>query len=134
MRKFSLLYAGFAALLVLAFMHFLATLFYFYWTVSWWDNMVHFLGGVSIGILSLWLWWDVLWRRRPSPVAAYLSAIVFVMIIGAGWEIFEYVYNIANPSTGESYFEDTFHDLIADFLGSILAGLVAVKSFTTSKR
>lgn len=134
MRKFSLLYAGFAALLVLAFLHYLAVFFYLYWTISWWDTMVHFIGGVSMGLLSLWLWWDVLWQRRPSPMAAYISSIIFVMIIGAGWEIFEYVNNIANPSIGESYFEDTLHDLIADFLGSILAGLMAVKSFTAGKK
>ena len=44
------------------------------------------------------------------------------MIVGVGWEIFEYANHIANPIG--SYQLDTTFDLVSDFVGALVAGRI----------
>ena len=122
MRK-PLILLTFALVLLLGVFHQVGSMFYLYWSLPWFDNVAHFLGGLAIGVLSIWVIYGLILRSTPSSVKVMLTTIFSVLIIGVGWEIFEHIYGIANP-TGGNYVTDTTHDLIADTLGAILAGII----------
>ncbi len=86
---------------------------------------MHFLGGLSIGLLFIWTAFvsGIFGRRVPTRRSLMLSVIIFTMLVGVGWEVFEHVYDIANPAH-QSYQSDTVQDLIADLLGAVCAGLI----------
>jgi hypothetical protein len=86
---------------------------------------MHFLGGLSIGLLFIWTAFisGVFGRKIPTRHGVMLSVVIFTMLVGVGWEYFEYINDIANPAH-QSYQSDTTQDLIADFFGAICAGLI----------
>lgn len=116
-----LLYISFAVLVFVGILNYIAGVFYLYWTLWWFDNIVHFLGGVSLGFFSLYLSSFVFFKDRVSFTRAAIISFVVAMIASGAWELFEYIYD---PSLfSEKY--DTLHDLIADAIGAILAFLLA---------
>jgi hypothetical protein len=125
--KKSLLFVIFAILAFLGGLHYLGQTFYFYWDLRWYDNLAHFLGGLSMGFLCLWLWYrsGFFGMSVPNKKEAFLTAILGGMLIGLGWEFFEFAYGIANPIG--SYALDTFNDLASDFIGASLAGIVGAR-------
>ncbi|MBX4200448.1 hypothetical protein KW790_03265 [Candidatus Parcubacteria bacterium] len=129
MKKRSLLYSTFGILIILGVLHYMASLFYWYWSVPYFDKFIHFLAGISLGFFGIWLWWDsgLFGKFRPSMRQAFITAFVFVLVAGVAWEFFELVYGMANPAYGETYGQDTFLDLLADMVGASIAGLVGRK-------
>lgn len=114
MRKSSLLYTAFGFMIALGTLHFIADAFYFYWTFWWYDIMMHFLAGFTGGLL-------ILWFIRPFGILKSIYfALLGILVIGITWEIFEYVYHIAQTT---DYWQDTILDLIADVAGAVLACL-----------
>lgn len=93
--------------------------------MRWFDSLMHFLGGLSAGLFSLWVWYvsGLLGREVPTRKQVFITTLIWVMIVGVGWEFFEYVNGIANPIG--NYALDTFNDLVADFVGAVVAGLWA---------
>jgi hypothetical protein len=126
-----LLIITFILIILIGALHQAGSVFYFYWSLAWFDNMMHFLGGLSMGLLFLWIRYvsGLFVKRTPSKKEVMINVIIFVAIVSIGWEIFEYVFDIANP-TGGKYLLDTSHDLISDFVGAITAGLLGrIKKF-----
>ncbi len=123
--KHKLLFLTFISVAVLATLHFIASAFYFYWTLGWFDNLMHFLGGFSIGLLSLWFYFHsgIIKKLVPNQKQAILKSLFFVIVIGVGWEVFEYLNGLTQST--ESYPLDVIHDLIADSVGAIVAGDLA---------
>lgn len=93
-------------------LHFVAEAFYFYWIFWWYDIMMHLLAGLVGGLLIVWF------ARPDSFLKSIFFAIVCMLAIGIVWEVFEYVYHIAQTS---DYWQDTTLDLIADVVGAALA-------------
>lgn len=122
--KHRLLYISFGLIILLGALHWTASMLYLYWTISWFDTMMHFLGGVSLGILSLWTLYasGIFKRLTPNQARAIITAIMIVLAIGVGWEIFENLNGLTQSTEG--YKLDTIHDLLADTLGALVAGLV----------
>ena len=114
MKKYSLLYTALGLIAILAFLHLIALEFYFYWTLWWYDIMMHTLAGLSGGLAALWF------LNTTNSVRALLLALLSVMIFGITYEVFEYIYDIISPG---SYWQDTILDLICDGLGAILASM-----------
>lgn len=117
MRKASLLYTALVLVVILGGLHLLAIHFYFYWTLWWFDILMHTLGGFAGTLFILWF---------ISPVTGFRSAFIAILAllaIGVVWEIFEYVYDIAVIG---NYWQDTIGDLISDVVGAILACLYAM--------
>lgn len=112
--------------LLLAVLHWVAGAFYFYWTVSWFDTMMHFLGGFSLGLLAIWFIYDsgVYKKERPSVKKALFASLVVILLVGIGWEVFEYL-NGLTQATEDSYPADVRNDLIADLVGAGLAAIAA---------
>jgi hypothetical protein len=122
MQKNSLLYRAFAVLIVLAALFSVAGSF---WDIRWFDSLLHFLGGLSAGLFSLWVWYvsGLLGRDIPTRKQVFITALIWTIIVAVGWEFFEYVNGIAHPIG--NYALDTFTDICADFIGAVVAGLWA---------
>jgi hypothetical protein len=93
-------------------LHYVAMEEFLYWRYAWFDIPMHFLGGLSLGVLGVGL----LHRRRPAALALFVAA-AFV-----AWEIFEVVFGLPLES---NYVSDTALDIVMDSAGALLAYLAA---------
>ncbi len=104
---------------IIFFLNFSANKFYWYSSIWWFDLMMHFLGGLWLGLF--FVWYDYknfvqLYFNKKN----FLHLIYFVLFIGIAWEVYEILVNIIfaqNPFD----FIDTFTDVVADTLGGIVA-------------
>lgn len=119
-----LLYISFLFIALLGVLHYLASSFYFYWTISWFDTVMHFLGGISMGLLSLWVIYasGIFKRMTPTRTRTIVTVLIAVLVVGIGWEIFENLNGLTQSTEG--YKLDTIHDLIADICGGLVAGFI----------
>ncbi len=123
--RHKLLFLTLASIILVAVLNFTAMFYYFYWIFAWFDNVVHFFGGFAIGLLAIWIYFQsgLFKKIVPEKRQAILTSIVCVLIIGIGWEIFENLNGLTQST--ESYPLDIVHDLISDFIGSVVAGGLA---------
>lgn len=104
------------------FMHTLASIFSWYWVFVWYDDLVHLLGGFFIGLSILWFIFLSGYISRMvtmPPAKLFLVIVVSVVILGAAWEIYEWIFKATYAKEG--YALDTFFDLAMDFLGGSLS-------------
>lgn len=79
------------------------------------------MGGAWVAYLFLVL------RRRARPIAI----ISFVFLIGIGWEVLEYMFNVPFFGVGEASFADslwildTLMDLFFDVIAAMLVAVFA---------
>lgn len=119
MKRRRLLIISFLIALIFIFLYQVSDAF---WGMRWFDSLMHFTGGLLVGMFMLWVWFvsGVFGRSTPSKKEAMIAAVSFAMLAGIWWEFFEFAYGIARPIG--SYPLDTFHDVLADFVGGIVAG------------
>ena len=117
MRKSSLLYTGFALMLILGVAHFIAEAFYLYWIFWWLDIAMHLLAGFSGGLVLAWFF-------GPMSTARLMFLIlIYMLVVGIAWEIFEYIYDLAQHI---DYWQDTISDVINDEIGAALSCVYAI--------
>jgi len=134
-------------LIFILFVHILATINYWYWTYTWFDMPMHFLGGFWVATIFMWLnpKFNII-EIRPlnidrnfwrSDLPKLILVLGFVILIGVLWEFFEFGYDVLISSKG--YFiaaqqgvGDTMSDLFFDLLGGI-AFLVIGKLYLNKK-
>lgn len=114
MARKSILYLGLALVAIMWALNALALKFYFYWTLGWYDYMMHFLGGLVLGVLVTWVL-----NPRQRSFKTFLIIFASAIVLGGVWEVFEYVNGITEST--ENYKIDTIHDLIMDSLGIVVA-------------
>lgn len=110
MNRNNLLYTVLGLVVLLWVLDFIALTFYFYWTVGWYDYLMHFLGGVILGVLIIWIFR----LRNISPT--FLTIFTLAVVVGGAWEIFEYINDITLST--QDYPIDTLTDLVMDALGA----------------
>jgi hypothetical protein len=118
-----ILLLSFAAVVLLGILQWFAAEFYLYWIWWWFDYVTHFIGGFAIELFALWFILRIMpsaWRYDPIQLA-----LIVVLIVGVGWEIFEYVNGITDSAEG--YPLDIAHDMVADLLGAVCAGMIALR-------
>ncbi|MBY0328670.1 hypothetical protein K2Q02_01070 [Patescibacteria group bacterium] len=97
----------------------LATMFYWYVSIPWYDMMMHTLGGVFLVVFIAALFT----RRvlRSSHVHSITTVLFVVLIIGLGWEFYEYIvqYSIKGSARLASI-PDSISDMVCDMFGGIL--------------
>lgn len=121
-------HTGIAVLLLsttLAGLNLIAFRYFLYWRLRWFDMPMHFLAGVVVASVVLW----VLTFEIPptSNLTRYRFALVFgvTLAVGIAWEVFEYAAGITRGEPG--YWFDTLHDLVMDGVGgAALYWLVSV--------
>jgi hypothetical protein len=117
MKRRTLLYLGLGLSALLSVLNYVALILYFYWTVWWFDTMMHFLGGLTLGVLVVWLL-----KIEKRSWGSFIGIFICVMVLGVVWEIFEYVSGIT--FLREGYMLDTIHDLVMDAAGLIAAYVI----------
>lgn len=119
--------SGFSLLVLLALAHVYAITHYWYWLYPWSDIGVHFLGGLVVGFLTLWIMLRVLGAQHSFlRYASVYSVMVTVLAIGTIWEVFEYHVGIPR---GPNFTFDTALDMLTNVLGALSALLVSRKFF-----
>lgn len=125
-----------AALIVVIFaLHILALALHLYWTLWWYDIMLHFLGGVFVGLLTLWFRFFSGYARAPhlsSETQLFALFIPIVLLVGIGWELFEYA--LGQNWSVEGYWLDTGMDIALDVLGGAVAFLFFKSKFMSYER
>ena len=133
MIKTPLFKKAFTLLFVVGFLNYIAIKFYLYWTVWWFDMIVHFLAGVTIGLAVV----SVLFYKRNFSAENLLRAlsmsVLAAIIIGLLWEIYELVFSITFLSDGAVYVRDTLSDIIMDMTGGFFGALYGFKLFKKRK-
>lgn len=99
----------------------LAGFFDLYYQFYWYDNMMHTLGGVILGCIGLWI---LIKTRRIHSLYTrdiILMVLLFVLLGGIGWEIFEYIQDVLLHTNLQPSLRDTVSDLVADLFGGCLS-------------
>ena len=98
------------------FLHFGGYEFQWYARFGWWDLMTHFVSGVGVaGILLVGL------RNVVSPQVSLSWMFVALLSIGAGFEVYEYLFRTFWHSWTPAYYaRDTAEDLLMACSGAVL--------------
>ena len=105
-------------------LNFIAGKFYWYYTIWYFDILMHVFGGFFIALLLIWLL-----KIKEISSKTILEIILGVFIIGVAWEIFEIVFN--NIIAGDPFnMLDTISDIFCDLAGSCLAIVYFFKKIT----
>ncbi len=111
------------AISTLAITNFFATTYFLYWKYSWFDMPMHFLGGVCVALgFAILPFFRI---TLPPQYRTLLPYLLFVFLIGIGWEVFEYVNGISLASADERFLTDTLEDLFFDLLGGFVGFFVS---------
>lgn len=110
----------------------IATYFYWYWRIWWFDMPMHFLGGLWVGLSMLWLFFL---SGRFGQNGKRTTGIIFavgifsVFVIAILWEVFEYIVQLLFPS-GTPY---DMLDTLSDIFWGVTGGTIASFSFTRKR-
>lgn len=101
-------------------LHIAALYFFWYWSIWWYDLLIHFLGGIFIGGLAL-----TLFKRSTAENGDFLS-ILFVTVsvvafFGIVWELFELSVDSIIAFNDQNDRLDTITDLAVDITGGLIA-------------
>ncbi len=108
-KKLSIFVAGFIFFILLV--NYAAMKFHWYYSIAWFDMLMHFLGGLWLGFAFLWL---------KGAGASYPKILLGVLAVGILWEVFELL--IHQQFLQEPFdLPDTFSDLFFDLLGGSVA-------------
>jgi hypothetical protein len=96
-----------------------------YWLVPAIDTIPHFLGGLWLGLLSVWVareygYSDSTSRRR-------IQLVILVICLGIAWELFELLIGVTVNIRAQMV--DTLFDLVHDALGVGLALIITRTDF-----
>ena len=113
----------FFVLVVIAILHALGLVFFWYVRFTPLDIVVHFLGGFWVAGMVLWL--TVLSGfgkdKNVEPHIFFISLIAG-LLVGVGWEIFEFaIFKPLLLVDKEDYMRDTTIDLVMDISGALVA-------------
>lgn len=119
MRRIFFLQA--AVLILIAYLYlYLGIHLRYVFTISWWDIVLHMLGGAWVALASVWFF-GLFGIRR-----SIIQCVLIALSVGLAWELFEYIFGIGG-SNFMSYRLDTAKDLLDDMIGGAIAGYVAQK-------
>jgi hypothetical protein len=109
-------------MLIVVGLHWIASLYGFYWNVWWYDIMMHSLGGLFVFIAALWAL-NTQYARALTPYINIKNLLVFVFVIGFLWEVHEILLDFADFSHPQ-YVRDTTEDFIFDMTGAVAGALI----------
>lgn len=94
--------------------------YYLFW---YFDMMMHFIGGITVLLLLVYIFYDKIQSAKKFPVWQLLAAL---FIIGFGWELYEQV--VANLiSHNPQIYLDSISDLFFDVAGGIFGLLYIIR-------
>lgn len=130
MLKHPLFIINLILVLIIGIFHIIALKFFLYWSISWFDNLMHFLGGFWFGIISVWFFFFSGYAGRftfySSARNIFFVSTASAIAIGLLWEIFEIYAGV--PLFVTDYSFDTSIDLLMDTLGAVAASAYVIKN------
>jgi len=100
-------------------LHMIALKLFLYWTVGWYDIVVHFLGGFLIGLIMISFIRRVHNSEKILDVGLLFSSVILaVLVIGLGWELWELFIGFTDIIQDKA---DTIMDLVMDLIGGTSA-------------
>ena len=122
MRKSYLLYTGLGLSILLWVLNSLALERSLYWSLGWYDVMMHFLAGFVLGLAGYWLLFKsgLFFSSFYKPAFMIFVVFVAVFILGVAWEVFEIIfYNFIAQNPFDIL--DTISDVCFDLAGGAFA-------------
>ena len=120
-------YSVFLIFLIFIF-NYLATYFYWYSSIWYFDMIMHFIGGVWLGFFSIYLF-----KINNLNLKLVFKILFFLLCVGVGWEIFEIIIN--NFTIRDDFnLLDTSSDLFFDMAGGMFAILYFFKKIMSIKQ
>ena len=118
MNKRLLLYACVLAFL-LWLVNTLANAFYWYSAIWWFDIPMHIFGGFFLSFLVGSFFFQKLSVLRKREVT--ISVLLMVLLLGFGWEIFEYTVQYLIKGAQLANIPDSVKDMLMDLIGGLCA-------------
>lgn len=117
MQQKKIFYTMFAVLAVTGILNTIGTALYLYWTVIWFDMIMHFLGGLFV---ALFFFSVFLFLKTKLPYMEKLVlGLIFSILVGLVWEYYELIIGVTD--LGElGYWPDTGMDIVMDTLGAFV--------------
>lgn len=112
------------ALCITALLHVVASTLKIYSYVIGFDKIVHFFGGISVGIF--YFMYRSAFKKVELRFGTLPVLLFFVIVVGLLWEVFEARIGFA-PMIG-SYWQDTLLDSLANIAGALAAYFLYTKS------
>lgn len=115
-------------LIFIASLNQIAISFHLYWLVWWFDILMHFLGGLWVGLSALWFVYfsDFLKFFEYNKRNIFLISLITTIVVGLGWEVFEFIIEV---DFSNGYWKDTIQDLIMDTIGAITASIILINFY-----
>ncbi len=94
----------------------LARKYSLYWIFPGFDKVMHFIGGIAIGLFAYLVLGGILVGR--AAWVRILAAVAIAALVGGGWEVVEYVVNqVMHHVPFDAW--DTATDVLSDILGGL---------------
>lgn len=103
----------------LLFLHLFALRFSLYWSIPSLDMIVHFVGGFTIVLLVL----SLFFYNQKSIFSLTTLSLVISLLFSLGWELFE--NKIGFTFSSDNFASDTASDILLGVLGGFMAALFA---------
>jgi uncharacterized membrane protein YjjP (DUF1212 family) len=119
-KSFPLIKEVFFISLLLFFLHYSALKFYLYWSIEWFDILMHFLGGfvVLLFVMSIFNRVNLFDFSNQNKITQFFIVVSITLIIGLIWELWEIFIGFTDQLTDAP---DTILDVIMDLVGAITA-------------
>lgn len=117
---------SFALLTCIALLHYVALDRAYYWTIPWYDIMMHFLGGLWVALFSLWVCASGRVLFLPQRVS-WGKVLVVVLVVGLFWEFYELLFGLTFTSDPE-YWGDSVLDMVMDTAGGLIGAILLNKN------
>lgn len=119
-RRYPLLLEFLIVGVVVAVAHYWASRAGLYYALASTDIVMHFLGGLWVGLAAILFFFTSGFARLPRRDARVVAVVTVAsaMAVGLGWEVHELWTGLADPVLDRV---DTSIDLVMDFLGAIAA-------------
>ncbi len=131
-KNFAWFVAGLIFFIFIA--HSFALYFSLYWRYWWFDNVLHFLGGLWLASVAIWfIYFAGKIKAEFIPALFILIAVVsFAVFGGVLWEFYEFSFDFFFAKNGQMGFAqlglaDTMSDLFFDMLGGLTIALAFLR-------
>ena len=110
----------------------MANAFYWYSAMWWFDIPMHIMGGIFLALFA-----GAFFFRKLLPLhfkEVVVTILLFVLIVGLGWEIFEYLVQSVIKGAQLANFPDSVKDMLMDLLGGVLASTFVLRALKRYNR
>ncbi len=105
--------------IVLLILHLSALEYFLYWSISWFDILLHLLGGFTIGLTLVGI------IRVRDRFVLVVVPVIGAFLLAFVWEVFEYM--IGATFVAQNVLMDSLGDVLFSLLGAVISGVLVYK-------